>query len=191
MYSVSVRSFFPRIGDNLTSRYADLLNFAATRVRFNSNCMSVNVFHRVAPVTQMLVTNEHNCRAPQGVDGDHPPPPSCSRKAGCFDSQPDRRWTFIRDIGDIGHLPIWVSDICYLTLRESVFRGGVKHHGFTAPPPSRSLPAPAGHSTPHRYSSAPPASGRPPSHGHRDRTGRARPSPARTRGNRVPRGAAL
>jgi hypothetical protein len=36
---------FPRIKDDLTSGYTDLLTSATTRVRFNSNCMNVNTLH--------------------------------------------------------------------------------------------------------------------------------------------------
>ena len=38
-----------RTMDKRTSRYADLLNFAAVRVRFNSDYINVNLLHRTVP----------------------------------------------------------------------------------------------------------------------------------------------
>ena len=63
---------------------------------------------------------------------------------------------------------------------------------FTTPPEARppTPPAPAGHNTPHRPSSAPPGSGRPPFPPGRCHTARSPPAPAQTPGGRAPRGAA-
>ena len=70
------------------------------------------------------------------------------------------------------------------------FRPRCSRQSFTAPPPSRSPPGPAGNSTPRRYASVPQGSGKPLSSYRRSHTGRVPPAPAQTLPGQAPRAGA-